>query len=337
MSGYMLSLVQNEVRKILYKKKLILIFILLVLFVGLFSYGDRYVYEKTIIRFEEFTDNSSYDWINLANQQINELKDRLDSPYIPPSGIKSIEIEIEHLEYFVDNDINPITPSAARFTVEFIEQSIVMFLPLLIIILAADLVSGEFTTGTIKLLLTRAVPRWKILLSKYIALLMMTTIVILLIAIVSTVISGIYFNLWGFQEPIATGFKLLNGQLNTQSVILITRTKYMLLIYSLAWFVSIVLASISLMFSVLFRNTASTIGIIMASLIGGQFLQFFLSEWEIVKYFFVSNLDLTKYLTGSYQPIEGMHLGFSIGILSVWAIFSIAVSFIVFTRKDVLV
>ena len=39
-----------------------------------------------------------------------------------------------------------------------------------IILLSADLVSGELGSGTIKLLLVRAVPRWKILLSKYIAL-----------------------------------------------------------------------------------------------------------------------------------------------------------------------
>ncbi len=333
----MLSLVQNEVMKILYKKKLILIFILLVLFVGLFAYGDRYVYEKTISRFETLTENSTYNWVNLATQQINELKDRLNSPYIPDSGIKSIEIEISQLEYFIDNDINPITPSAARFTVEFIEQSIHLFLPLLILILAADLVSGELTTGTIKVLLTRAVPRWKILLSKYIALLIMTTILILMIAIITTVISGLYFDLWGFQEPVATGFKLINGEMNSSSVIIITRLKYMLLIYSLAWFVSIVLASIALMFSVLFNSTASTIGIIMASLIGGQFLQYFLSEWKVVKYFFVSNLDLTKYLTGSYQPIEGMHLGYSIGVLCAWAVLSITVSFAIFTQKDILV
>ncbi len=333
----MFILVQNEIMKMLYKKKWILIFILLILFVGLFSYGERYVYEKTVNQFETLTEDSSYDWVSLATQQIEQLTDRLDSPYIPESAIKSIQVQISQLEYFIENDINPITPSAARFTVEFVEQSINLLLPLLILIFAADLVLGEFASGTIKVLLTRAVPRWKILLSKYIALLMMTTILVLLIGIVSTVISGFYFNLWGFQEPIATGFKLINGKMNSSSVVIITRLKYMLLIYSLTWFVSIVLASIAMMFSVLFKSTASTIGIIMASLIGGQFLQFFLSEWKIVKYFFVSNLDLSKYLSGSYQPIGGMYLGFSIGVLFAWAILSVTVSFIVFTKKDVLV
>ena len=75
----------------------------------------------------------------------------------------------------------------------------------------------------------------------------------------------------------------------------------------------------------------------MASLIGGQFLQFFLSDWEIVKYFFVTNIDLTRYLTGSFQPIEGMSLNFSILILALWALILLITSFVIFNRKDVLV
>ena len=89
MSGLMFSLVQNEIMKMLYKKKWILILILLILFVGLFSYGERFVYEKTVTRFEMLSEDSSYDWVNLANQQIEQLKGRLDSPYIPENAVKS--------------------------------------------------------------------------------------------------------------------------------------------------------------------------------------------------------------------------------------------------------
>lgn len=333
----MVSLIQNEITKILLKKKMILIAVLLIVLVGLFAYGEKYAYDKSISKFEASVNGSSYDWKSLVGQQIDQLKSRIDSPYIPESAIQSIKIEIEQLEYFVNHNLNPITPSTARFTVEFMEQSILMFLPLLIIILAADLISSEFSNRTIKLLLTRAVPRWKVLLSKYIALLMMTTAVILLIGIISTAISRLFFGVWGFDEPIATGFKFIGGELNSDTVIRVTRLEYMFLVYALGWFVAIVIASITFMISVLVRSTATAIGIIMASLIGGQFLQFFLSDWGIVKYFFVSNLNLIKYLTGSYQPIEGMSLVFSVVVLSVWSALSMAISFYVFSKQDVLV
>jgi ABC-2 type transport system permease protein len=332
----MYKLIQNEISKIFLKKKMVLIAVLLFLFIGLFSYGEKYTYEKTVIRFEEITQDSTYDWKNLADQQMRELERRLDSAYISETGIRSIQIQIEQMKYFIENDINPITPSSARFSVNFVENAIILFIPLMIIILASDLVSGEFSTRTIKLLLTRSVARWKVLLSKYIALLMMTTIVILMIGVISTLESYMFFGLAGFDEPVATGFNLVNGVLDSNSVIMVNRMEYMVLIYSLAWFVSMVIASITFMISVLVKSTAASIGIVMASLIGGQFLQFFLSDWEIIKYFFVSNLNLIRYMTGSYQFIEGMTMKFSISVLGVWSLLSIVVSFIVFSRKDVL-
>ncbi len=333
----MIALIQNEIFKMLLKKKMILIVVLLIAFIGLFVYGEQYVYRSAVERFETMAENGTFDWRILTEQQITRLNERLDSAYIPESGLQSIEIQIEQLEYFIENNINPITPSAARFTVDFAEQSLVLFIPLLILILGADLVSGEFSKRTIKVLLTRAVPRWKILLSKYIALLMMTTLVLLLMGLIATLVSGIYFRYWGFNEPIATGFRLINGSLDARNVIMITRSQYMVLIYALAWVVSVVIATIIMMVSVLVKTTASAIGIIMATLIGGQFLQYFLSEWPIAKYFFVSNLDLSKYMTGSYQPIEGMSLVFSIGVLLSWAAVSLLISFIVFIKEDVLV
>ncbi|KNZ40819.1 ABC transporter permease [Acetobacterium bakii] len=333
----MLILIRNEVTKLLLKKKLILIIGLLIIFITLLSYGQQYTYEKNIDRFENFSGAGTYDWKSLATQRLNDLENRLDSPYIPDSGIASTEIEIRQLRYFIENDINPITPSAVKFSVDFVEQGISLLIPLIIVILAADLVSGEFSTGTIKVLLTRAVPRWKILLSKLIALILMTTLVVLIIGILSVLISYLFFRQWGFNEPVATGFSLIDGQLNADSVILVTRFQYSLLIYSLTWYVSIVIAAITLLISILVENTATAIGVLMAALIGGQFLQFFLSDWAIVKFFFVTNLDLTRYLTGSYQPIGGMSLNFSIITLGLWGLLSLMIGFMVFNRKDVLV
>ncbi len=333
----MLILIRNEVTKLLLKKKLILIFGLLIIFVTLLSYGQQYTYHKNIDRFENFSGTGNYDWKSLATQQLSDLENRLDNPYIPDSGISSIEIEIKQLRYFIENDINPITPNAAKFSVDFVEQGISLLIPLIIVILAADLVSGEFSTGTIKILLTRAVPRWKILLSKLIALFLMTTLIVFIMGILSILIAYLFFRQWGFNEPIITGFRLIDGQLNADSVILITRFEYTLLIYSLTWYVSIVIASLTLLISIIVDNTASAIGILMAALIGGQFLQLFLSDWPIVKFFFVTNLDLTRYLTGSYQPIPGMSLNFSIITLFIWGLLALIIGFGIFDHKDILV
>lgn len=317
---------------------MILITVIMLILVSLFAYGQNYQYKNTMDKYVKTTEDSgNIEWQALQKQQIQDLKNRLNRPDTPEASKASINIKIQQNQYYLDNNINPITPSAAKFAVKLMEQSIFVLLPLLIILLAGDSVCGEFSAKTIKVLLTRAVPRWKILLSKYLALLILFSMVILEMALLSLLVSGFFFNNWGFYEPIATGFNSSSGTLDVSNVIKVTQLQYLILVYSLGWFVSVIVGTISFMVSVLVRNTATSIGIMMATLVGGGFLQLFLADWPIIKYFFVINLNLPQYLTGSYTPISGMSLTFSTLVLLTWGIGALIVSFVVFTKQDVLV
>lgn len=334
----LLVLVKNEVHKILYRRKMLLITVIMLILVSLFSYGQNYQYKNILDKYLKTTSESGdIPWQSLQKQQIQDLKNRLDRVGTPDSIKSSINIQIQQNQYYLDNNINPITPSAAKFSIKLMEESVYVLLPLLIILLAADSVCGEFSAKTIKVLLTRAVPRWKVLLSKYIALLILFSIIILEMAVLSIFISGLLFNNWGFYEPVATGFSSDSGTLDVSNVIKVTQLQYLVLVYSLGWFVSIVIGTISFMVSVLVRNTATSIGIMMATLVGGGFLRLFLADWPAIKYFFAINLSLPQYLAGSYTPINGMSLIFSTLVLLTWSIGAFIVSFVVFTKQDVLV
>lgn len=334
----MLKLIENEVLKMLCKKKLLLISGILLILISLFAYGENHSYMNTIKRYTRTTGQTqNYNWEALVNQQITDLKNRLNSPYAKDSSKNSINIQIEQLQYYLDHNMNPITPNAAKFTIKFMQQAVLLFLPLLVIVLAGDSVSGEFSAKTIKVLLTRAVPRWKILLSKYISLLIMTSIVVLEAAFISVLVSTVMFHTGGWNEPVATGFRAISGKLDASNVVKVSQWQYAILVYGLGWFAAITVATISFMVSVLVRNTSTSIGVMMATLIGGEFLQLFLEDWPLVKYFFVTNLNLPKYLTGSFQPIEGMSLIFSIIVLCVWAMAALFISFRVFKKQDILV
>lgn len=334
----MLNLIQNEVNKILSKKKMFLITGILIILVFLFSYGQNYQYNNTINRYNKANGSSiNISWQNLVRQQITDLNNRLNSPYVQSYEINSIKIRIQQNQYYLDNNINPITPSTGKFAQKLMEQSIFLLLPLLIIILAGDIVCSEFSARTIKVLLTRAVPRWKVLLSKYLALLILISLVIIETGVLSLVISGIFFKTLGFKEPVLTGFKVIAGSLDSSSVTKVFQWQYLILVYSLGWLVAVAVGSISFMVSVLVRNTSTSIGIMMASLIGGSFLQLFLADWPAVKYFFVLNLNLPQYLSGTFQPVAGMTMFFSSLVLLFWTLGSLVVSFLVFTKQDVLV
>lgn len=334
----MFSLIENEVIKILFKKRLHVIFAILFILIWLFAYGESYTADKTKEQLSKRLGvSASADWKNLLEQQIIDQKSKLDNPYIPEEGKSSIRVRIEQLRYSLDNNMNPLESTAAKFTTKFMQQAIFLFLPLLIIILSGDLVSGEASNGTIKLLLSRSVPRWKLLLSKYLALMIMEVVVFFIAFILSLGISKIYFNLGGWMAPVATGFKVANGKLDTSGVINVPSWQYTLMVYALAYFVSLVVGSISFMISILVKSTSASIGIMMSTLVGGTFLSYFISDWEFTRYLFIVNLRLTDYLTGSFQPIQGMDMVFSVLVLGAWALASVLISFTYFIKHDVLV
>ena len=314
------------------------VFAILIVLITIFAYGQNQSLARTKAQLSQRMGvTATDDWRKLADQQIIDIKNRLDSPYMDAKSKSSSRVRMEQLQYNLDNNINPLEQSAAKFTTIFMQQAIFLFLPLLIIMLSSDMVSGESSSGTIKLLLVRNVPRWKILLSKYLALLILEVLVVFFSFVLAAIISGFFFGFGGWFAPVATGFKVLAGQLDSTGVRNVPQWQYSLMVYSLAFFVAFVVGSISFMISVLVKSTAASIGIIMSTLVAGNFISFFLSDWKITRYMFMVNLRLTDYLSGSFQPIEGMNMLFSVSVLLGWAIASMIISFVYFTKQDILV
>lgn len=332
----MIKLIQNETMKMLLKKKILLVFVILLIEIAAVNYGQYDAYNKTIQNYTK-TNNKNYDWKPLVNGQIQDIKSKLSEKSLNEGDKRTLNIKLDQYEYYLNNDINPVYPSSAKFTADFMEEMAAAFLPLLVIIFAGDSVSQEFSSKTIKVLLTRAVPRHKILLSKFISLVIMSALIVLLSAFLSIIISFVTFKNTGFMEPAATGFRVFKGRIISSGVIEIHEWQYLILMCSLCFFVAVVISAISLMVSVFARSTAASIGIMMACLIGGGFFDYFINDWPLAKYFFPVNLNITQYLTGTFKPTDGMNLTFSIIVLSVWALSSLVISLFAFCKRDVLV
>lgn len=198
----MYRLVQNEVIKMLKKKRLYIVLGILSILISAFAYGQYHSLDRTreqLARRIGMTEAG--DWRKIADQQIIDMKNRIDSHYMDEQHLAETRVRMEQLQYYLDNNINPIDISGPKFTTKFIEQSIYLFLPLLMILLAADMVSGELAGGTIKLLLVRGVPRWKVLLAKYIALLLLELNVVFYTLLISVVVSGIFFTIGLVRDP----------------------------------------------------------------------------------------------------------------------------------------
>lgn len=334
----MYKLVRNEFYKMVGKKRLYITLAVLFVMVVAFAYGQYDSLNRTKAQLASRIGVTAItDWKSIVEQQILDYKARLDSPYQDEDRRVQSRVRMEQAQFNLDNNINTADLTAANFTTKIISQSMSLFLPLLMILLAADLVSGEMGEGTIKFLLVQGIPRWKILLSKYIALLGLETVVLFFSFVFAILVSGILFGYGGWTGPVATGFKIVGGKLDTSHVTFVAQWEYILMAFGLAYFVSIVVGTISLMISVLVRSSIASLGIVLAMLIGGSQLTSYLASWQLPRYLFTSNLDLMSYISGSLQTIPGMDLRFSLTVLAVWTIAAIIVSFVWFNRRDILV
>lgn len=325
-----IHLIDNELLKMVKKRRVLVVLLIVAVLIPIFTYAQYQTLQTTIKQL------GTSDWRTLLQQQIIDSQNRLSSSRLPEEWRDYLKMSIQQQQYYLDHDINPTAPGAPTFVRKFIEESISLFLPLLVVVVAADIVSSEHSGGTIKLLLTRPVRRWRILLSKYLALLLLVSFIVAATAIMGYLISGLIFGYGGWEMPVLTGFSEVNGNLMTENVHLIPQWQYILMGYGLAWFSCISVATLSFMVSVLVRSTAASMGIMMAALISGSLLTQLAPTWTSLKYIAFINLRLTDYLSGKPTMVEGMNLPFSLTVLGIWSLAGLVIAFIVFIRRDVL-
>jgi len=324
----LLPLIQNETLKIWKKKRFFVVVLVLLILIPIFTYAQLKVAQNNQEKFS--------DWRNQTLQQISDYQNALSSDRIPEEWKKARRIMVQQLQYYLDHDVNPNSPDGVTFTRGFMASSVTLFYPLLVLAIASDLVSGERSSGTIKMLLTRPVRRWKILFSKLVALTLYVSLILVTSAVLCYLIAGALFGYGGWNMPIFTGFVISGSNVDSAYVHAVPQWLYLLMQGGLIWFSSMTVAALALMVSVLVRSTAASIVTMMAAVIAGTILASMASSWSSAKYVFAVNLNLTGYLAGSPPPIEGMTLGFSLLTLAIWAAAALIVSFRVFTKQDIL-
>lgn len=326
----MLGLVYNEILKVVRKKRFYVVLAILAVLIPVFTYAQ---YKTTVEQQERL---GTKDWRIIVQQEIVDLQNRLTSARLSDEWRRLLQIRLQQRQYYLEHDINPLAPGAVTFARVFLERSASLFVPLLVVVVAADMVSGEHTGGTIKLLLTRPVRRWKILLSKYLALQLFVSLIIAVTVLLAYLISGVVFDYGGWTMPVLTGFQVTGEGVLTDRVHVLPQGLYLLMQAGLVWYATAVVATLSFLLSVLLRSTAAAMGTMLSALIAGVILTEMVSSWQTAKYLFVVNLQLTDYLAGNAPPIEGMTLPFSLAVLGVWGAAALLAAFWVFTRQDML-
>ncbi|MBC2206960.1 ABC transporter permease subunit [Listeria booriae] len=221
-------------------------------------------------------------------------------------------------------------------------NGISMFLVALFsIVIASSVVASEFSFGTIKLLLIRPYKRWEILLSKYIVVMLYAVILALFTLLITYLISGVLTSFGSLTQDVSdiiptysengdilnTGLTAINA-LSTQLGFFLVE-----LIFSM---------SIAFMVSSLLRSQALAVGIglflLFINSIAGGITLMLAEKFEWFKYIFVTPLyyiNMNSNAMGNMEINSGLSTGLAIGILAVYYIVFMALSFVFFQKRDV--
>ena len=243
----------------------------------------------------------------------------------PAEDIEYFQGRISILDYHLEHNIR--TDAGTMWDGINGSAELIVLITVFTVIIAGDSLAGEFTTGTIKLLLIRPASRLKILISKYLSMLMFGILLLVILFIVSVLINGLLYQFSDMNLPLVA--LDADGHVIEQSMVANLWKTYLLNCISTIMFVTM-----AFMISSAFRSSTMAIGFSIFAMFGGFILLELLQRYEWSKYLLFANIDLTQYLSGRpYQ--DGMTMTFSITMLAIYYIGFNLVSWLVFTKRDV--
>lgn len=263
------------------------------------------------------------DWQEMATMDMMMYQDQLQNSDLGPAQQEYYEGQAAIAEYRLAND-------AAPFKIESLQQQVLdghmmlSLVTLFTVIVGAGIVAAEFSQGTIKMLLTRPVKRWKILTSKYI-----TTMLFGLVFAVLTFVSIALFS-WIFFGTGDGVFLVWNGSEVVEGSYWAEALKLSALSLASTWMIG----TFAFMLGTVFRSSSLAIGVSIFLMFVGVQLVFLLQDFEIVKYYLFTHTDLTQFYTG-FMPISDITMTMSLIVLTVYFLVFMLISYWTFSKRDV--
>src|SRR5690625_1370143 len=280
-------------------------------------------------------DTTNYDqdnWREVMEEENEELIKENEEDYenyVDEDGFyygPSLDI-VDRNNVYLEADIQPSGYGAWQFVAE--NAGLLSIVSLLTIIVAAGIVAHEFRWGTIKLLLIRPISRTKILLSKYISVLLFALFTLLFVFIVGWIVGAILFGIDG-----ANPHMLIYDYYNNDGYRLVSVFSEIVSGYGYGLVDLVMMSTFAFMISSVFRNSSLAIGVAIFLMMGGSMIVGIFADKPFAKYILFANTDLKQYADG-YVMIDGMTLGFSIVVLIVYYLIFLLLSWVVFTKRDV--
>ena len=222
----------------------------------------------------------------------------------------------------------------------FVLNLLLVHVPILVALVAGDVVSGEASMGTLRLLASKPVSRTQIILAKYFATAVYVFALLLWIAIISLVVSIAVFGVNDLVVAKTNGLQLI------ESNDILWRYFFA---FAFAFIAMMVVAAISLLLSVLSENSigpiVATVGIIIVCTLISEMeipiYQKYIKPYLFTTYmlgwkgfFYIGSTGDDETIKGSIQYLPGILK--SIAALLAYIVALVTVSIFIFRKKDIL-
>lgn len=277
-----------------------------------------------ITKYYEVKSPTEGSWQDIEQEAIQSYKETLAREDLTEEDKAYFQEQMAISEYRLANDAPSQKDSSLASFMSF-TSGMLTLVTLFTVITAASIVSSEFSTGTIKMLLTRPMSRAKVLTSK----LLTTFLFGLLLYVVNVVVSAL-IGLILFGMGTGVELEMVNGQVVEKAVWSDLAYHYLL---SGGDFVMSTL--FAFLIGSVFRSSSLAIGLTMFLSFTGGMIVMFLSRYDIVKYIWLTHSDLTQYEHGGGSMIADVTLPFSLTVLAIYAVVFLVISYSTFMKRDV--
>lgn len=243
---------------------------------------------------------------------------------------KSIE-KREINRYILENNVDINKSNDVRGILKDVFSEYGLFIIVMIVMIAGTIVSEEFNKGTIKLLLVKPYDRRKILLAKFITVLIMIAFSIVAVVLMELIVGGIIFGVDSLSVPVLQ-YNFVTQSLESMNIFAYLGIEILTQLPKL-----VLLATLAFACSTLFTNSAVAIAIPLLGYMSADMINLLVIQYkvEFMKFFVSLNWDFKEYLFGNLPNMEGLTLGFSMVICALYFVVMLIPTFVVFQKKNI--
>jgi len=324
----LVSIENTKLWKRLSTKIMLLIMILIIIAAtGIFKY---YTISQKVSNTTIVSDNWKQELQkNVASQKAQLKQVEKDTNRVSSVMIGSIKKGIAESEYRINNNIKPEAQKSVwlRSTEFATNAGYGNIIALLLIISCSALVAGEFSEGTMKMMISRPYKRSEILTAKLLAIILYGLVLLIITFLLNFILLGIFFGFDGIgnKEMLWT----------SNSIIYMPAALKTIIIFGLNFLQVLVYVILAFAISAISRSRSIATGFsLFLLLVGTNIAQILAMYFSWGKYLPFGLSNFSAFVTAG-SPIAGTTLAFAIGISAIYSIIFCFAGYLVFQKRDI--